>query len=101
MYELKYSYGEITMKNTFIVLFFICAGIVVGSLVAELTSKVEALTWLSYGLKFGLTQPVVLNLSVLTLSFGAAFNLNISVIIFVTLAVLIAYKVTGRHGRRR
>ncbi len=88
------------MKNSLIILFFVCAGIVLGSLVAELTSSVKALSWLSYGLKFGLTQPFVLNLSVLQLSLGLAFNLNISVIIFVSIAVVIAYKVTGKRRRR-
>lgn len=89
------------MKNSLIILFFVCAGIVLGSLVADLTSNVKALSWLSYGLKFGLTEPFVLDLSVLKLSLGLAFNLNISIIIFVSLAVVIAYQVTGRRGRRR
>ncbi len=89
------------MKNSLIILFFVCAGIVLGSLVADLTSNVKPLSWLSYGLKFGLTEPFVLDLSVLKLSLGLAFNLNISIIIFVSLAVVIAYQVTGRRGRRR
>ncbi len=89
------------MKNSLIVLFFICAGIVTGSLVANLTSSLKALSWLSYGLNFGLTEPFVLDLSVLKLSLGMAFNLNISVIIFVSIAVVIAYQITGRHGKRR
>ncbi|MBQ8254386.1 MAG: DUF4321 domain-containing protein [Clostridia bacterium] len=88
------------MKNSLIVLFFICAGIVTGSLVAMLTANVNALSWLSYGLKFGLTDPFVLDLNVLQISFGLAFNLNISVIIFVSIAVVIAYQVTGRRRRR-
>lgn len=87
------------MKNSLIILFFICAGIVTGSLVAHLTSSVKALTWLSYGLNFGLTSPFVLDLSVLKITLGATFNLNISVIIFTVIAVLIAYKVTGRRRR--
>ncbi len=89
------------MKNSLIVLFFVCAGIVTGSLVANLTSDIKALSWLSYGLNFGLTEPFVLDLSVLKLSLGLAFNLNISVIIFVSIAVVISYQVTGRRGRRR
>ncbi len=88
------------MKNSLIVLFFVCAGIVTGSLVAMLTAKVNALSWLSYGLKFGLSQPFVLDLSILQLTLGLAFNLNISIIIFVSIAVVIAYNVTGRRRRR-
>ncbi len=88
------------MKNSFIILFFVCAGIVIGSLVAELTAKIDALSWLSYGLNFGLTEPFILNLSVLKLTLGATFNLNISVIIFTAIAVIIAYNITGRRRRR-
>ncbi len=88
------------MKNSLIILFFICAGVVIGSLVAELTSKIDALSWLSYGLNFGLTEPFILNLSVLKLTLGATFNLNISVIIFTAIAVTIAYNITGRRRRR-
>ena len=99
MNKLKY-FGEKTMKNSLIILFFVCAGIVAGSLVAELTSGVKALSWLSYGLNFGLTQPFVLNLRVIQLTLGLSISLNISVIIFVSLAFFIAYKVTGKRRRR-
>ena len=88
------------MKNSLIVFFFVCAGIVSGSLVANLTSSVKGLSWLSYGLAFGITEPFVLDLSVLKLSLGLAFNLNISVILFVTVAVVIAYMITGKRRRR-
>lgn len=88
------------MKNSLIFLFFTFAGIVTGSLVSVLTAKVNALSWLSYGLKFGLTHPFVLDLRVLQLSLALSFNLNICVIIFVTIAIIIAYNVTGRRRRR-
>lgn len=88
------------MKNSLIILFFICAGVVVGSLVAELTAKIDGMSWLSYGLNFGLTEPLILNLSVLKLTLGATFNLNISVILFTAVAIVIAYNVTGRRRRR-
>lgn len=88
------------MKNSLIILFFVCSGVVVGSLVAELTSKIQGLSWLSYGLNFGLTEPFILNLSVLKLTLGATFNLNISVIIFTAIAVVVAYNITGRRRRR-
>lgn len=87
------------MKKTFIYLIFACAGIVIGSLFASLTQGVEYLKWLSYGLNFGLTSPIVIDLSVLKLTFGASFSLNVSVIIFTGLAMLIAYNTVGKRRR--
>ncbi len=75
------------MKKTLIMLFFVCAGIVFGSLVAQLSKSVDWLAWLSYGMEFGITSPFVLDLSVLTLTLGASFHLNISIILFVVASV--------------
>lgn len=84
------------MKRSLILLFFICSGIVVGSLVAHLTSTVTGLSFLSYGLNFGLTSPFVLDLSVMTLTFGATFTLNISVILFTLLFLCLGLFVARR-----
>ena len=89
------------MKNTFLLLLFICSGIVVGSLVAELTHSIDGLTWLSYGKSFGMTAPFILDLSVMQITLGLSFTLNISIILFVLLAVLIySYTSFGKRKRR-
>ena len=75
------------MKRTLWFLFLICAGIVAGSLTADLTVGISWLSWLSYALAFGLTSPFVLDLGVVTLTFGLALNLSAAVIIFVVLAI--------------
>ena len=50
------------MKKGFWLNFFlICVGIVTGSMVAEMTSGIPALSWLSYGLDFGMKSPLVLD----------------------------------------
>lgn len=77
------------MKKSLIMLFCVCAGIVFGSLVAHLSKGVSWLSWLTYGMDFGITSPFVLDLSVLKLTIGAVFNLNISVIIFIVIGVLV------------
>ncbi len=87
------------MKKSFIYLLFTCAGIVLGSLLSNLTASVKGLTWLSYGLNFGLTKPFVLDLSVLELTLGATFRLNVAVIICTGIALLIAYNTVGRRRR--
>lgn len=76
-------------KNFWFQLLLVCAGIVVGSLVGELTSTVPWLTWLSYGLDFGMAAPATLNLHVLILTIGVTIRITISHILFVTLALLI------------
>ncbi len=88
------------MKNTLLFFLFICSGIVLGSLVAELTKNIDWLKWLSFGMSFGITTPFVLDLSVLKITLGASFWLNISTIIFTAIA-LYFYYATIRGRRRR
>ena len=80
------------MKRTWYIVFLVCAGIIVGSLVAVLTKSVGFLSWLSYGLNFGLTEPFVLDLSVMKLTFGMTVNLNISVILFLSLFLAVGLR---------
>lgn len=76
-------------KNLILVL-LVLAAIVLGSIVADLTSGVSGLSWLSYGISFGISSadPLVLNLYILTLTFGLAFSINVAQIIFIIVAFL-------------
>lgn len=76
-------------KNFWLNFFLICIGIVVGSMVAELTAGVSALSWLSYGLDFGLTSPFVLDMSVFHLTLGISVKITISSVIFVALSLVL------------
>ena len=80
-------------KNIWILLLFILSGLVVGGLIGELASKVDWLYWLGYGQSFGLESPVVLNLNVLTITFGLMFKISISSIIGMILAIFIYKKI--------
>lgn len=80
-------------KNIWILLLFILCGIVIGGLLGDLASKVDFLWWLSYGESFGLSQPIELDLSVIKLTFGLMFKINISSIIGMVLAIFIYRKV--------
>ncbi len=80
-------------KNIWILLLFILSGLVVGGLIGELASKVEWLYWLGYGQSFGLESPVVLNLNVLTITFGLMFKISISSIIGMILSIFIYKKI--------
>ncbi len=79
-------------KNVWILLVFILSGIVVGGLLGELASRIDWLWWLSYGESFGLNEPITLDLSVIQITFGLMFKINISSIIGMILAIFIYKK---------
>ena len=79
-------------KNIWILIVFILSGLVIGGLIGQVTSNISWLEWLSYGQEFGLQQPIVLNLGVLTLTFGLLFNINIASIIGLLIAVFVYKK---------
>jgi len=70
-------------------LFLVCVGVVTGSMVSEMTAGISWLSWLSYGLDFGTQAPVVLDLGILSLTFGLSIDLTISAIIFIALALVL------------
>lgn len=80
-------------KNVWILLVFLLSGLVIGGLLGEIASKVNWLWWLSYGESFGISSPITLDLSVVTLTFGLMFKINISSIIGMALAIFIYRKI--------
>lgn len=80
------------MKNTLYTVFLVCAGVVVGSLVASMTSEISFLSWLGYGLSLGITTPLILNLGVITITFAMTFNLSVAVIICLIISICIGRK---------
>lgn len=80
-------------KNIWILLIFILSGLVVGGLLGDIAGKVDFLWWLGYGQSFGLTSPIELDLSIIKITFGLVFKINIASIIGLILAVFIYKKV--------
>lgn len=80
-------------KNIWILLVFLLAGLVLGGLLGELASRVNFLWWLSYGKSFGLTAPIELDLSVITITFGLWFKMNVASIIGMAIAIFVYRKV--------
>ncbi len=80
-------------KNIWILILFILCGIVVGGLLGELASQVDFLWWLSYGEEFGISNPITIDLQVITVTFGLMFKINISSIIGMILAIFIYKKI--------
>lgn len=80
-------------KNIWILLVFILSGLVIGGLLGDLAGKVDFLWWLSYGQDFGLSTPIELDLSIVQISFGLMFKINIASIIGLIIAILVYRKV--------
>jgi hypothetical protein len=79
-------------KGIWILLVFILAGLVIGGLLGELSKNIDWLWWLGYGQEFGLTSPIVLDLSVIKLTFSFTVKISIASIIGMAIAIFIYRK---------
>ena len=61
-------------------------------ILGEVAAKVDWLNWLSYGQTFGIDNPFVLNMNVLTLTFAFALHINIASIIGMAIAIFLYRK---------
>ena len=80
-------------KNIWILLIFILSGIVIGGLLGDLAARVDWLWWLGFGQEFGLESPLVLDLSILKITFGFMIKINIASIIGMAIALLVYRKI--------
>lgn len=80
-------------KRYWVFLIFLFSGIIIGGLLGELASNVSFLSWLSYGKSFGLTEPLLLDVNILQVSFGFSIQLNVASIIGILVAMLIYKKI--------
>ena len=80
-------------KNIWVLMVFILSGLVIGGFIGKLASSVPWLWWLSFEQEFGLNEPLILDLSILKLTFGLMFKINIASIIGMVLSIFIYRKV--------
>lgn len=80
-------------KNIWILLIFILSGLVIGGLLGELATRVEWLWWLGFGQSFGLENPLVLDLSIVKITFALMLKINIASIIGIGIALFVYRKV--------
>ncbi len=80
-------------KNIWLLLVFLLAGLVIGGLLGKLASGISWLWWLSYEQEFGLESPIVLDLSVIKLTFGLIFKINVASIVGMILSIFIYKKI--------
>lgn len=66
-------------NKTLVFILFLLTGITLGMLLSEVVSHVSFLSWLCYGEEIGVgyPNPIVIDISVLKLSFGFSININI------------------------
>ena len=81
-------------KNIWILLIFILSGLVIGGLLGEIASKIDALSWLSYGQSFGLPNPVELELNIINITFGFMLKINIASIIGILISIFVYKKIS-------
>ena len=82
--------------RAWVLLLLMLCGVVIGSFLGLLTRDISWLSWLDYGMSFGIGSgeggALVLNLGVITLSFGMSIKISIASIIGVVIAFLIYRK---------
>lgn len=72
-------------KNNWACFLLILAGIVIGGFIGSLFPS----TWLNYGQSFGLSQPLVLDLGILSVTFALSIKITIASILGIAVAVVI------------
>ncbi|MBQ6886957.1 MAG: DUF4321 domain-containing protein [Lachnospiraceae bacterium] len=72
-------------KNNWACFLLILAGIVIGGFIGNLFPS----TWLNYGQTFGLTNPLVLDLGILCVTFALTIKITIASIIGIVVALII------------
>ena len=80
--------GKSRKSNVVLIIILLC-GIVLGGFLGTFASKVGVLSWLAYGQTFGLSSPLVLDLGILSLTFGFTVTINIASIIGLIIGIII------------
>ena len=80
-------------KNMWILLLFICAGLVIGGLLGQIAAQVDWLNWLSYGQSFGISEPFTIDLQVIKITLGFIININVASIIGLAISLFIYKKI--------
>lgn len=76
-------------KNAWALVLLLLAGIVLGGFIGSLAEGIPYLRWLNDGQTFGLTNPIILDLGILVITFGLTLKITLSGIIGATIATVI------------
>lgn len=78
-----------TAKNKWSLLLLILSGIVLGGFLGHLLGGLSGFQWLNFGQTFGLTNPLILDLGIMTITFALTIKITIAGIIGMVIAILI------------
>ena len=86
------------MKHNFwLNLLLILIGVVLGTMVAQLTADISYMSWLSFGLDFGTKSPVVVDLGLFSITFGIRITITVASRIFVALSIWLGRLIMKRY----
>ena len=82
------------MKKNFLFLFYLLAGILTGAVLAQLCAGIPALKWLGYSQTIGFspTNPAVLDLVIIRLTFGFSMTVSLAQIITIGIALYLYFR---------
>ncbi len=84
------------MKKTVTFIFFILAGIVLGTVIGKLCAGVSFLSWAAYTITVGLpASPAVIDLIVCKITLGFTLSVNAAQILCVIASIIICGKTCG------
>lgn len=86
-------YSKSENRSIIILILVILAGVVFGGFVGEYLGQVPYMSWLKYGKSFGLAQPLILDLDIISIQFGLTIKFSISGIIGMIIAIFIYRKI--------
>jgi len=72
-------------KNNWACFLMILAGIVIGGFIGNLFPS----TWLNYGQTFGLSNPLILDLGILSVTFALTIKITVASIIGIIIGIII------------
>lgn len=84
-------------KSLFFGIFLILIALVLGGLITQLTAGISWLNWLTYEKSIGISSqgPLVIDLSVMRLTFGAEFKINVIQVILL-IGAFFAFRKWGK-----
>lgn len=80
-------------KNPWALFLLVLAGIVIGGFAGVYLGKFPYLTWLNYGMTFGLNPPFLFDFHILSFTFGLTIDFTIAGVIGVIIAVFLYKKI--------
>lgn len=78
-----------TKKNNWTLFILLLCGIVLGGFLGQLADNVSFLSWLAYGNTFGVTNPIVIDLGIIVLTFGLTITINVASIIGLIIGIIV------------